>query len=478
MKKINRLISLALLCVVIVLSLAALSSCGKIGAAATFSRINNEMEKLNSYEMSTKINIKYFLDGKDVNYQSEGTTIVAGLGKSDFYYYSLADIELKSDELGVDQEIMMVEAYNEGAYYFRNRTNGRREVKLFGEMGIEKFNNYINPQRYTVVDLSDCKNIKNSKNSDGTRTLECSGYSEEVISTLVCSFGVYEYLLGCDTSDVTVTLVYDKDYRVKSLSYSFSFDADEEKAPILSVSMTYSNYNSAERTDKYINPANYQKIDNIGVLTDVAIALNELTAKENGIFTLDFEQTVMYVGNKSFHKESDTVEYGTENGKFYYKINAIVSDKKTTIEYRDGKQTVKGSGNATKAIDSDYEARAFIMQLMNPTNLSITNVYDVVYLGDNVYEFKCFTDKIACHELISQYGATFSSATHTVKVTVSPYGTLTKMESTLDVEGYVKSGNSSYGLGITLKSVNEYDIDSSSSSKGDSLSANEYSSEK
>ena len=104
MKKINRLISLALLCVVIVLSLAALSSCGKIGAAATFSRINNEMEKLNSYEMSTKINIKYFLDGKDVNYQSEGTTIVAGLGKSDFYYYSLADIELKSDELGVNQD--------------------------------------------------------------------------------------------------------------------------------------------------------------------------------------------------------------------------------------------------------------------------------------------------------------------------------------------------------------------------------------
>ena len=461
MKKRIRLISLAILFVVVVSSAVWLSSCAKLGSTLTIGKINKAMEKLDSYEMSTTINIKYYVDGEPVDYKNEKTTIVDGMNKSDFYYYSLSNIEVEADKLDVDQKMMVVEAYSDGNFYLRNKTDGRREIKLYGKMGIEKFKGYINPEGYSGINLNDCKNVRKWKNSDGTSTIEYSGYSSSTLSALVGSLGIQEYLLGSGMKDVTVTLIYDKDHRIKRLSYSFAFDSEDGKTPVLSVWSTYSNYNSAVRTDKYIKPTGYQELDRISVLTDVAVALNKLANDKSGAFKFDLEQNVSYVGNKSNYKESNTVIYGERNGKFYYEIDSVSDGEKTKIKYSDGKQTATGSGSPAKKIDSDSAARSYIVSMMNPTGLAITNVYDVVSLGGDVYELKCFTDKTACYNLISQYGATYSSSTHTVKVTVSPYGDLTKMESDLEVQGYIRKGNSGYGLGIKLHAVNEYNVDAS-----------------
>jgi hypothetical protein len=35
------------------------------------------------------------------------------------------------------------------------------------------------------------------------------------------------------------------------------------------------------------------------------------------------------------------------------------------------------------------------------------------------------------------------------------------MESDLEVQGYIRKGNSGYGLGIKLHAVNEYDVNAS-----------------
>ncbi len=130
----------------------------------------------------------------------------------------------------------------------------------------------------------------------------------------------------------------------------------------------------------------YEEVDDIRLVSELADLLTDVEEKESGKFKLD--ATAAYRGNTS--SEYNTVSYGTKDGKFYYDIVSVSPTARMTIKYKDGKQTVTMVGGGTNTTtQSEDVAKNAVKSFFNQIKYDPQVVTDVELLDDGSYVLTC-----------------------------------------------------------------------------------------
>ena len=459
MKKICRLISLALLCTMLASSAVILSSCAKIDAEQEWERINVAMDSLTSYESDVRIDMVFYSDGEKIKTVSEGKVIQSDVGGDDYYFYQTSKTDVVCEALNIDESVRDIEAYNEGNYFIYQHTLGGSTQKLYGPMSAEDFVSYKESVGELDIDITDCKSVEKKRNKDGTRSIIYSEFSPSTVKKVLNTLGINKDLFKFNIKDISVTVTYDKEYRVTVMEYKFIFDIyDKAKnKPSLTAKAKYYNYNSAERDYTNISPQQYTYIEDINILTKIEKTLEEKkNATENTIY-VNASQMVYSGSQGSSYSERDTVNYGVKDGKYYYDIQSDIGGKEVEITYRDGKQTVKTASVSQENEQTEEEAKEFIDGIIDGARfrklnvVSIDRVVDPEAVNEEVYVIKLEDfDKTPYQEIVAQLGiGSYSNVEHTVLVQFLN-GKLRLLEGTITINNYSAS------LKVSVHSSNRF----------------------
>lgn len=459
MKKVSLLLALILLCSSMLLTF---TSCDKEpDALEIYSKIDEYMSSLDSYKMTAQIHFTTYIEGNKLETVGDTSFLFAGIGSDDPYYYSIAEVCVSAEELDYYEEMVMVEAYNDGVYYLRDSSAGYEE-KLCGDMSAADFLAYMDSEYDSDIDFSDCDKIVLNETSVGSNVLQFSGYSKETLKKITDDYGVDEDTFGFKIKDAKVTLVYDDEYRVKSISFTFSFDtpAEEKNVPIFTIWASYSNYNNVERTDMFIKPTSFDKIENVKVANSIHKTLKNLSDANEGKFTLKIDQSISYAGQKTTYKETDTIKFGVKSDGFYFDIDADINGTDVSLKYENGEASATGvDESATLAIDSDKSAKAYIESLINSQKFDRMNVSKITEIGDGIYELEStpIYPELEYAFALNAYELIYKSSSHTLKAYFSEDGRLEKIESTLEILGRLDEEYSGGNVKIVIQTTTTYE---------------------
>ena len=229
----------------------ALSSCALLGnnPTAMWARINRAMNKQSSFEMDTEMDMVFYVDGNQVTSRADGRTIEVDIGKDSQYFYQRTNTTVKSTKLGINQNIVNLQAYHEGNYFLSNRGTDINQ-RLYSPMSLKDAMDY---RLETNLDVStlflQCDSAEVTDNGDGTKTLRYSDYRQAALDELAESMGLHEIEWEYEIVDMPVAITVDGDYLIQKIEIAFTFDAGEDslRVPSISMVMTYSEYGTAER---------------------------------------------------------------------------------------------------------------------------------------------------------------------------------------------------------------------------------------
>lgn len=426
-----------LVCISIVL-LLTLVSCGEPKSAeALYEKVDQVMNSLNSYEMDMDMKMTFYVSGYKVTGESRGHAVEYGLQGDEYYFYQEVDTKVTCKELSIAENQKNVETYSGGNYFICNESGGASQ-KLYSALTSQQAMEYRLENDMEVGDVfEDCAERSFEKKEDGTWVLIYSGYTKKAIAHLEESMGLDGGLLDAEIMDMVITCVVDENYYVKRMELEFVFE-EESKTPTIEISMTYSAYDAAEKKATEPDVADYTKVDDIRLLTQVEDMLAERAECESGSFTLALTQSVTSTAStsSSLYKETDKVTFGEDESGYFYDIDATVDNVKYDISYKNGKQTVKTSSKTQDNDQTDKEARAYIETLINSAGYDCTSVSKVEKRGEGVYRFTCTPGKDVYESYFANMGGKLTSATQTITVTIKD-GQITKIQSVVTAMGSV-----------------------------------------
>lgn len=446
MKKIFSLSVFVFLCVIL---LASLSSCAKINVVSAWLKIDSAMDELDSYEMTSTVTIKLYTGGEQVCIETRGTTVeVDKNDKDNCYYYSASSTSVTPESTGVNDDITIIEAYDKGNYFIQS-SNGRQTNKKYGPIDIEDFLAYRQFTGSVSVNFSDCKKIKEKENADGTKTIECSGYSGRTLQQLAAVAGIGSGTIGdFALEDVKVWITYDGKYRAKKIDYNFIFEEKEDggRAPSMRITLEYSKYDEAQKNNKAVDPNEYTEVKDIWIFYKLEMLLAEKANAKSGSFSMHMEQGIKAGAQNISFSEKDTIKYGESLGGFYFNIKANVNNIDMTLKYNNGKLKTKGAGISQTSPMTDSSARAYISSLLNNAMINNANIGTVTKMEEGVYVIKYkVIDTAAYDQMFKPYGGSCVSAGHSIKVTFEDEK-LKSVESSIRVNG---DGSSYMNVDIT-----------------------------
>lgn len=390
-----------LLSVVLILSLIfSLASCDFLmriippkDAEALYERIDKQMNKLDSYEMQLSAHIKTYVEEIEIVANISGTAVV-----DEDYYYEFVNSKITSDEADFETECDTVIAYSDGKAYISNLGDSYNQ-KIYSTMTFDEFSEYIEKEDSSpdIADFQNCANKEYSKNEDSTWTLKYSGYSEESIDDFLDELSV-EDIIDVDVKDMNVVLTADKSFRATQVDVKLVFDveSDEENVPDISFTVTYSDFNSAERVE--LDSTGYEQVDDIRIIGKLSDEIDDAADDTNASIYLSAKQTVRYQGSTSTAKEIYEGKYGVTDNDFYYdfdyKATSGSNSATGTVKYSDGKQTVKLDGYTQTDDCTEDEAKDTIKDLLRSIGFDPMTVKNVEKLADG-YRLTCDVDKDA-----------------------------------------------------------------------------------
>ena len=116
MKKNIRLISTVLIFAILLSAIATLTSCRNVKDVLLWSRISERMDALSSYRLEYDVYMIFYVDEKQVHSTDEGVQIESkGEYSDDYYFYSSTLSTVRAGELGIEEQVRGIEAYNEGS---------------------------------------------------------------------------------------------------------------------------------------------------------------------------------------------------------------------------------------------------------------------------------------------------------------------------------------------------------------------------
>jgi len=381
MKKKLRLISAVLLLAILISSVAMLSSCAVESADRLWEKLDGAMEALSSYRADMETKMVFYVDGKSVNADVSAVQIESkDGGNGEYYFYSSAKSNIKSLYLDIEESTKVLQAYNEGVFYLYRTGKGEKASRLAGDLSVDEFKSYVESSSDSNIDVVQSTKSKISKNKDGTHTAEFSGFPKKEVERVFGSFGGSKELFGFDVKDVTVKIVYDKEYLVSLMTYVFEFDMPENAKykPSASVSMKYSEHNSAKRIYTNISPTQYKKTEHIKAVIELDKKFKEMRKANEGAFDLEASQTVSGTGSpEQSYNEKDKIKYGYRDGAYYYDITADVSGNEVLINYSNGLQKITTGSVSQKNDQTEDEAIKFIEDLIDTARYDPVNVISI-----------------------------------------------------------------------------------------------------
>ena len=381
MKKINRLISVLLLCAILVSSAALLSSCSLKKPEKIWTTLKTNMDELSSYKAKISIDMTVYSGETAVKGTGDGFLIEVARGDAENYYYMQSlTTTVDSESIDVKKSVKDIEAYYDGKHFIIHGEGEGSEHKIYGESTAEGFIKYISGRDDFSFDLSTSQRIERKG-----RTLTFSDFPKYVISDISREFGVDAAQLGIKVKSLSVNVTYNKDMLVTQMDYSFVFEAnDEGRASALSARVEYSQHNSAER--EYINSplSAYTKIEYFSEIRDAVIELERLKTSEEQTLNMSVMQHLNVDGSSRSYDESDKITYGGRKGGFFYDIEATVGKQTMSISYDDGKRVIESGGTPEESDQTEAEARAYIEELLLSGRFNLKNVVSVTKDPDDI----------------------------------------------------------------------------------------------
>jgi hypothetical protein len=428
-------------------------SCGMFGssepesAQELYDKIIKKMDAIESVRTDISIDITFHVSGYEVKSEGTGYSVEIINSDGEFYFYEEITTRVNSVELSVDEKQKQMEAYYDGNYFI-SREQGDTVQKMYSPMTTEEVIEYLSEKDVGMFDyLANCTNKSFEKVDGGDWQYSCSGFTKIAIDKIVKALNLDGGELTAEFMDINFVLTADEKYRPKELKIDFVFEEIINK-PSVSILMAFSQYGSAEAVTEPLDTDKFTEVDDVRVLGDVEEMLREKTKKESGRFALTIDNTVRdYRGESSTYTEENIISYGKDDGGYFYNIDALINQELYTISYKNGRQTIELGSEYQENIQSEQEAREWIIQLMNNVGYDPITVTDIESKGEGVYKLTCGnTPTDFYEEYFENYGASLYTVTEIITVTIK-FGNITQISSNVTAKG-----STEYGM-ITLTTL-------------------------
>ncbi len=379
-------------------------------------RANRNMEKLQNYRVDIEMTYRVFVGSTKVTGTAKGVVIEdKGESKNDFYTYMEMTNELKSGSNSF--RLRNVEAYIDGTAYSLFG-DGNVTRKLYSEMTQKEYAKYRQGDSLIEMDLENCKNTEMEKTDNGY-LLKYSGYSEESVAEFAKASGLEKDVYGEDLKDLNVTIEISKDYMFNKITLEPVFDVQEGAyyQPKVSITMTFSQFNEAERITKGFSTQQYTQIESLLLLNELEQMIDDRADAKKGSFTYTASQTVTFMAQTEKQDQTSKVSYErTKDGLTFSADVSGDSAKSSHIEYSNGEKITETNGKTHTNKMTEDEARAFIAELINDPAMGYnTNYVSKIEKTDNGYLVTMAVSKYsALGQSIASSGASFGNGKHTI----------------------------------------------------------------
>ena len=380
---------IALLALLLVVSLI-FSSCQVLwlvvepkDADDLWGRIDKVMTDLSSSRIDATMEMKFTYEGLEVEAESNLLLVaISNVDSEDFYYYqkSKTVMEIAGSEIETEEYLV----YDEGKAYVSEKSDNKTS-RIYSSLTSKEFYDYATDEATDFNITPDGAGVKGMSRYDGKKwELEFSNFEKDALDRIIeqLKLDSLEESMGIVISDVAVTITTDEKYRVDKMSIDFISESYDE--PVISLDMTWSQYDSAKKV--YIDKREYTEVDDVRIAKWVDNYLNEVIDRERVDFSLYMDQKVMKgSATYSSYVERDKVTYKNKNDKFTYDLSAELNGQDYSIEYVWGTQTVRVLDQTHRTDQTEDEARSFIKSLMNSAQFSPSLVTNILEISNNRY---------------------------------------------------------------------------------------------
>lgn len=346
-------------------------------------RIDKVMTDLSSSRIDATMEMKFTYEGLEVEAESNLLLVAIGnVDSEDFYYYqkSKTVMEIAGSEIETEEYLV----YDEGKAYVSEKSDNKTS-RIYSSLTSKEFYDYATDEATDFNITPDGAGVKGMSRYDGKKwELEFSNFEKDALDRIIeqLKLDSLEESMGIVISDVAVTITTDEKYRVDKMSIDFISESYDE--PVISLDMTWSQYDSAKKV--YIDKREYTEVDDVRIAKWVDNYLNEVIDRERVDFSLYMDQKVMKgSATYSSYVERDKVTYKNKNDKFTYDISAELNGQDYSIEYVWGTQTVRVLDQTHRTDQTEDEARSFIKSLMNSAQFSPSLVTNILEISNNRY---------------------------------------------------------------------------------------------
>ena len=404
----------ALLLVIVLLLSLSLSSCdvitrfiGSIGtdklgeevskpqnADELYRLVDNKMSSLKSYRGDVTADVKFTYLGKRIKGEMTMTMVAIGsqLDDNPYLYVSGVTRTYMDDSLMELEDVLTV--YEDGNAYLGKEINDEYSF-IYSELEVDEFFDYY---------LNDAVEFDFSKDDAGTQSmkelghgnweLKYSDYKKEAFEEMRddLGLGVFDEDLGLKMNGMSIEIIADSEYRISEMTVKFTSEGYDD--PVITMSIKYSEYDSAERVD--FDKTKYEQVDDVRIAKWVEDYLEEIINEEEVTFTLYTKQVVSIDKisqgtSKSEYCETDRITYRNNGKGFGYSIEAEMYGQEVSIEFANGIQTISAAGQTEEVSQSLSEARSFIKSLIDPADYEAIRVTDIKRTGKNQYRIDLVT---------------------------------------------------------------------------------------
>ena len=180
--------SLSLLLVIVLLSLTLLSSCGTKDNSkedkkepTVMEKIIAAMDSIESCEANSVTEISVYISSQKVEIEEIEKQVYAKSQDGALYYYATNNSKLTHQ--GNETKVSMLEAFNEGNYFFKYAVDEDSQA-LCSILTQEEFLDYFMNTNINPNILEEYNNIVISKNENNDHVVTLSKYSDKMIKML------------------------------------------------------------------------------------------------------------------------------------------------------------------------------------------------------------------------------------------------------------------------------------------------------
>lgn len=470
MKKFRSIISFLL----VVLILMILTSCGEQPVKITEShneakifepktavelweKIDRTMGALDSYESDINMEMTYFYLGKEIKIAS--TAHISDIdSKSEYSSLTESDITLEIPSENKTENIKTLEAFYNGKMYIANKSSSF-DQKFVSEITAEKYRELqAEILSSDDIDFSDCTNSEFSKTEDGSWEIEFSGYTKKTVDGFLNFIELKDEELGASIDDIKMKVTCTDKFLVKSINFEFVFDEDASVKPSVKFSAYFNTYNEATIDTAKINDADYNQVPDAYILDIIKRNYDEYISAQKGAFNLNLKTSVEVSRKQQSSESAFDVDYGLENGSFYYNLEVTEEQASYSVNYKSGLETINYNGETITNAVTTVEATEYIKSLMDVGNFDKYAVSSIKRGGAGIYTLTIpVVDDTSLNHLInSSLGITVDTAWQKLNVVLSE-NKLKKATTQITINGKLTEGNSVYKISIIAEYVVVFD---------------------